>query len=374
MFGGRLDRKRAEDAERLLALTRVQLEQALAASKAFQDAAARDREFLRERLRDLEKNGGAAGQEAREELIRLRERTRANAEAMRALAERAKRADQLPARDAEIAALRERLAARERDLAEAREVLAAASRAAEGAAAAAAALERHGVRATLAPRPGGDGARALADALAAVQTGYAALAEILAQERLGTPAAVTADTEILRAHAKRVSQGVDVESERRAVLEQARLWVEDPRLRTYHVELLRPYATALADLLDRHRSEAAVAAARVALRVVRAAERESAGYLLRRSAALDGVVVAAPLALDRYHGDPRHALARMEGALAQRRGVGAIDFFHNVAQGAARAVRANEAGAALAAWLLSDATMALLDDARVMGWMAQATT
>lgn len=378
MFGGKkleAERARAEQAERTLALLQSQLASVVEGSKMLQQT----NRLLQQRLQDAEsaprENGDARA--AREELLVLRERDKNAAAQIRALDEkleaRARAAEEVPVLKAELAGLRNDLRAAEGALAEAEK----ASREVQGALAAlahaSASLRRYGVDATLAPRAASD----LREAAASLQRSadaYVAALRLLEAEPLGAARTVASDVDAFRAQARNLCASANFEAERTALLEQARLWIGDPKLEGYHVELLTPYVASVEEFLRRSSTMAALEGASLALRLVREAQRSAAGHLMRRSRALDGLTLKPALAIERYGHDPQHAIDRLHALIGQVRGLGPVDFFHNVATAAARSVKAREPGASYAAWLLADATNAILDDKRVRAWIADTAT
>lgn len=368
MFARREDhRERAERAERALDASRKELAEVVASFRQAQQSSARDRDALMQRMRDLEQ---AADPKAREELATLRERETH-------LRERASSAEARVA-DAERRAADAALARQQAD--EARERLRSWASAAEDVVQAAGllareadALTRFGARSTLVPPPpegagSPEALHALAAGLRSAAKGHAELVASLARDRLGSPRRAWSDADALRAAAIAACEGGRYDEGATALVERARLWADDPKLLAYHVELLHPFVVALDALVRRMPEDESLAAGQVALDVVREAHRLASGHLLRRSAALDGARIEPTLQLDRYRQDAAHALARLDGLLAQARGLGPVDFFHNVAELA----RANltRPGGARAAWLLSDVAAALLTDARVRAWMS----
>lgn len=369
MFSKRLDieKQRAESAERLLQVAEAQLARVVESTRAIQTNAKFERERLDRRIAELEaamlasaRAAPASDPKEREELLVLRERTRN-------LEDRARLADRVPVLEKEALSQRARADALESELAtvvtnvhEMEVAVALLSRHAS-------ALERFGARAGLAPL----GATPR-EALARAAERYGDLVLTLERGQLGAPRQTFTDAEAIEFYVKHVCGSADLAAQRTALSEQARLWIEDPKFKVYHVELLYPFAAAIQEALAR--PDANVEGARCALRIVQEAQRQASGHLLRRCATLDGANVRAKLSLDRYNQDPAHALERMTATLAQVRGIGSVDFLHNVALGAYNAVRERQPGAAWAAWLTSDVALAVANDKRVRAWMAQTTT
>lgn len=163
-------------------------------------------------------------------------------------------------------------------------------------------------------------------------------------------------------------------SEADSVADVCRLWVDADSMARYQRELLVPYVDVLVQALDEQPGEQTVLGAKCALPLLKEAFRDSTTYLLRRNADLDDYAVEATARVDRLGQDPMLALDRMATVIDQVRARGAVDFFHNLHHVAERAVREGTPGAGAAAWLLSDATVALLTDEGIKAWIATGMT
>lgn len=163
-------------------------------------------------------------------------------------------------------------------------------------------------------------------------------------------------------------------SEADSVADVCRLWVDADSMARYQRELLVPYVDVLVQALEEQPGEQTVLGAKCALPLLKEAFRDSTTYLLRRNADLDDYEVEATARVDRLDQDPMLALDRMATVIDQVRALGAVDFFHNLHHAAERAVREGRPGAGAAAWLLSDATVALLTDEGIKAWIATGMT
>lgn len=155
-----------------------------------------------------------------------------------------------------------------------------------------------------------------------------------------------------------------------SVLELYRLWTDADPMDRYRRELLAPYARAAEQALDASADHATVEGARLALDLLQEAFEESRTYMLRRSAALDDHVVDVRVRPERFDRDPGLALERLDAVVEQARARGAVDFFHNLAVRTRRAVEGDVDGADQAAWLVAEATAAILSDPEVEAWIA----
>lgn len=208
-------------------------------------------------------------------------------------------------------------------------------------------------------------------ALEAIEEGFARLLDGLDGEDLEDPADAY---EILADHLDRHNVEERAASEATSIADVLQLWVQADSMDRYRKELLVPYVDALTTALDASPGQETVRAAKVALPLLKEAFNDSRTYLLRRSSDLDGHEVPVDVGLDRLDQDPNLALDRFGTVVDQARAVGAVDFFHNLHVGLEEAVREDVEGAGAAAWILADATVAVLTDGRVKDWLATGIT
>lgn len=163
-------------------------------------------------------------------------------------------------------------------------------------------------------------------------------------------------------------------SEAPSVAELWEMWIDADPMDRYHRELLEPYAQAARAVLQERADSDAVTGAKTALTVVKDAFDESRTYLMRRSGDLDGYEVPVDVGIHRIDQDPDLALDRLSTVLEQARALGAVDFFHNLRVELEQAVEDDVEGAGAAAWILTDATVAVLTDDGIKDWLRTGMT
>lgn len=213
--------------------------------------------------------------------------------------------------------------------------------------------------------------KALAEALDAVRAEADRLLEAANGDRLPDR------TDAVQMLADRLRTGNVEErsaAEATSVADVCRLWIDAEPMARYQRELLVPYVDALTEALEERPGETSVLAAKCALPLLKSAFHDSATYLVRRSAVLDDYVVDVDVGVERMDQDPKLALDRFHTVVDQVRALGAVDFFHNLYVALERAVEEGQPGAGPAAWLLSDATVALLTDDGIKSWIATGMT
>lgn len=213
--------------------------------------------------------------------------------------------------------------------------------------------------------------KALDQALAQMGDAVERLAQEVNGDRLAEP---TDALEVLATHLHSENVEEQATTEAPTLAEIYRLWMGSDAMDRYHKELLAPYVDAVTRALKERPGEATVHAAKAALPILKEAFAESRTYLLRRSSALDGHRVEVDVRPELIGQDPHVALDRFGTVLDQVRPLGAVDFFHNLHLAAAEAVREGEPGAGGAAWLLSDASVAILTDPGVKEWLQTGIT
>ncbi len=184
---------------------------------------------------------------------------------------------------------------------------------------------------------------------------------------LGDP---TTDVTVLEDRVGDLLTNPEVRSQAQTVAEKARMFAEDPGKSQYHRELLLPYARGIEQVVETEQRANVVQGARLALDVVEEAFMDSRTYLLRRSGALDDHEIGVDVLVERVEEIAADAVDRLETALDTARGLGPVDFFRNLSDEVKRRVDADEDGAGVAAWILSDVTVAVLDDDAEREWLS----
>lgn len=237
------------------------------------------------------------------------------------------------------------------------------------------ALEDAGLDARLAPReptadPEDDPRAYLRDLLAKHRDVETQLERLHASLDGGELGEATTDVAVLEERAQDLLTNPEVRSQAKTVAEKARMFAEDPGKSQYYRELVMPYADGVCQVVEAHQRANVVQGARIALDVLEEAFMDSRTYLLRRSGALDDHEIDVDVLVERVEEDPADAVDRLETALDTARGLGPVDFFRNLTDEIERRVDRNEDGAGVAAWILSDVTVAVLDDDAVRDWLA----
>lgn len=209
--------------------------------------------------------------------------------------------------------------------------------------------------------------RALASKHREVDDRLARLHAALDGGELGEP---TTDVAVLEDRVGDLLTNPEVRSQAATVVEKARMFAEDPGKSQYHREILLPYARGIEQLLEAEQRANVVQGARLALSIVEEAFMDSRTYLLRRSSVLDDVEIEADVLVERVEEAPEDAIDRTRTALDTARGLGPVDFFRNLTEEIDRRLDRGEDGAGVAAWILSDVTVAVLDDEHVREWLS----
>lgn len=196
------------------------------------------------------------------------------------------------------------------------------------------------------------------------------LTRVLAALDDGELGQATTDVDVLEDRVKDLLTNPEVRSQAMTVIEKARMFAEDPGKSQYHREILTPYADAIEQVLDTEQRANIVQGARMALDVVEEAFMDSRTYLLRRSGKLDDHEIEVDVVVERVEESPDDATDRMKAALDSARALGPVDFFKNLTGELTRRVDRGEDGAGVAAWILSDATVTVLEDETVREWLA----
>lgn len=236
------------------------------------------------------------------------------------------------------------------------------------------ALEDAGLDARLAPRsPSADAEEEprafLRDLVARTRDVESQLERVdgaIGDGELGEP---TTDVAVLEERVADLLTNPEVRSKAKTVAEKAQMFAEDPGKSQYYREMVLPYADGIRQVAEAHPRANVVQGARLALDVVEEAFRTSRTYLLRRSDALDDHEIDVDVLVERVEEDPADAVDRLEAALNTARGLGPVDFFQNLADDVARRVDRGDDGAAVAAWILSDVTVEVLEDETVRTWL-----
>lgn len=184
---------------------------------------------------------------------------------------------------------------------------------------------------------------------------------------LSTP---TTDVAILEDRTQELLTNPEVRSKALTVAEKARMFANDPGKSQYYRELVQPYAQAIAKVVEQEQHANIVHGARQALTIVEEAFLDSRTYLLRRSGALDDHAIEAQVVHERLEESADDAVDRLSSALDSARALGPVDFFQNMTTELNRRIERGEDGAGVAAWILSDVTVAVLEDETVRRWMA----
>jgi hypothetical protein len=180
----------------------------------------------------------------------------------------------------------------------------------------------------------------------------------------------TTDVTILEERTKELLTNPELKSKALTVSEKARMFGVDPAKAQYYRELIVPYTRAIQKVLEADTKASVVLGCQEALAILETAFRDSRTFLLRRSGDLDNHDIPAEVSLERMVEAPEDALGRMNAVMDNARALGPVDFFHNILMEVNRSVERGDAGARVAAWVLSDVTVAVLEDARIQKWLA----
>ena len=180
----------------------------------------------------------------------------------------------------------------------------------------------------------------------------------------------TTDVEILQERSKELLSNPELKSKAMTVAEKARMFAQDPGKSQYYRELLAPYAEGIQQVLATEARANVVYGCQEALSVLEESFRDSRTFLLRRSGALDDHAIEAEVVVERIEESAEDALGRMRTMLDNARALGPVDFFQNMEQEIARRVERGEKGAKVAAWVLSDVTVTVLEDETVRAWLS----
>lgn len=177
------------------------------------------------------------------------------------------------------------------------------------------------------------------------------------------------DVDVLEERVQELLTNPEVRSRAMTVAEKARMFAEDPGKSQYYRELIQPYADAIETVADERPRAKVVDGARLALGVLEEAFMDSRTYLLRRSGKLDDHEIETDVVVERIEEDADDAIDRLEAALSTARGLGPVDFFQNLTTEISRRLDRGEDGAGVAAWILSDVTVSILEDEAVRDWL-----
>ncbi len=190
--------------------------------------------------------------------------------------------------------------------------------------------------------------------------------EALGDGKLGTTAT---DLDLIQHRSKELLSNPELKSKALTVAEKARMFAQDPGKSQYYRELLVPYAQAIQGVLETETRASIVYGCQEALAILEEAFRDSRTFLLRRSGKLDDHAITAEVTIERLEEPAEDALGRMRTMLETARALGPVDFFQNMEQAVARRIEREEKGARVAAWILSDVTVTVLEDETVRSWL-----